>query len=170
LFEGFKFLCNLEGERRARLKEHQRRIRFLERSLAETHYMLNFYITKELKERAKLEKFISMDVWVTADEYRRIHYRLNLLSERRTEQAIKKQKIKKDIDNEHKEAKLNAAHFLGIERALINYKKHMLTVLMAAEKKPKKANRILDYFTGQKSNKVSNFFTCKKRKAKPMSV
>ncbi|CAO3666462.1 unnamed protein product [Rhizopus stolonifer] len=170
LFEGFKFLCNLEGERCARLKEHQRKIRFLERSLAEAHYMLNFYIKKELKERAKLEDFISMDVWVTADEYRKIHYRLNLLSDRRTEQAIKKQKIKKDIDNEHKEAKLNAAHFLGIERALVNYKEHMLTVLTTTEAKPKKANGILGYFTSKKSNRVSDFFICKKRKANPVSV
>ncbi|CAO3702168.1 unnamed protein product [Rhizopus stolonifer] len=77
-----------------------------------------------------------------------------LVSKRRTEETLERYWIRQEIKNEYKEAKLNTAHLLGIKRALVSYREHMLTVLTAAEKKQKKSSKILDFFFYQQKIQI----------------
>ncbi|KAG1461604.1 hypothetical protein G6F46_004721 [Rhizopus delemar] len=107
--KAFYLLCKIRDKRCKQLQEHQKKIRSLEQALL-------FEIQKSFENQIK---------WVTAEEHELVHHRQVLLHRIRTQHTNSKTKWRQEIIKEAKAAQIDAAHLLGIERALLCLKQQI---------------------------------------------
>lgn len=120
-------LRKMRWMRMDQLQEHQKRLRYHENSLFKVKTHLAQVKVELSKVKEKLNDLEKSNVWVTAKEHETIHQVCALVTKEFDDWTLLKGKKYRLIDKEAKDAKLHASHIIGIERALICLKGHILS-------------------------------------------
>ncbi|KAI7895357.1 uncharacterized protein EV154DRAFT_495728 [Mucor mucedo] len=119
-------LRKMRSERLDKLQEHQKRVRQHENSLFKVKTHLAQVKVEVSKVKEKLTVLEKSNVWVTAKEHQTIHRVCEMVTKEYDDWTELKGEKYRLIRQEAQDAKLHASHIIGIERALICLRNHMV--------------------------------------------
>lgn len=123
-------LRKMRQDRLKRLQQHQKTVQKHEQSLFKIRNHLAKVLTEQAKVNATLKTLSESNVWVTAQEHAKMHHVSDVVKKEYDNWIQIKQRKHEAIEKVAQDAKLQASHIIGIERALICLEDQMRLLLI----------------------------------------
>ncbi|KAG2237560.1 hypothetical protein INT48_005596 [Thamnidium elegans] len=128
-------LRKMRQDRLKRLQQYQKTVQKHEQSLFRIRNHLAKALTEQAKVNATLKRLSDSNVWVTAQEHAKMHHVFEVVKKEYDSWIQIKQRKHEAIAKVAQDAKLQASHIIGIERALICLEDQMRSLLICPKQR-----------------------------------